>query len=181
MAGSANLSDNPAFAPWPEARGGAPPFDRIETGHLQPALEAAMAEKRADVAAIVQNPEPPTFANTLEALEASGAALNRAGRLLGTYTSTMNDAAMRQVQTWAAPLQAALRDEIAHNRALFERIEAVHAARQTSGLDSEQQRLATVVRERFLRQGAALSAPDKARLAEINQSLAGLYTRFSQN
>jgi peptidyl-dipeptidase Dcp len=85
------------------------------------------------------------------------------------------------VQTWAAPKLAGLRDEITQNGALFERIRAVYEAREESGLAAEAQRLAFVVHDRFVRQGAALSEADKARLAEINQLLAALYTRFSQN
>ena len=174
-------ADNPVLAPWTGPHGGAPPFDAVRTEHFPPALEAAIAEKRADVAAIAANPEPPTFANTLEALEASGPLLTRATRLLNVYTSTMNDAAMRQVQSDFAPKLAALRDEITQNGALFERIEAVYAAGERSGLTPEQQRLAFVIHDRFVRQGAALDVDAKARLAEINQSLATLQTRFSQN
>lgn len=187
MPTSPDPADNPVFAPWPifapwtGPDGAAPPFDRIETAHFVPALEAAMAQKRADAAAIADNPEPPNFANTLEALEASGPALSRAGRLLSIYTSTMNTPQMREVQTWASPKLAALGDEIIQNGALFARIEAVHEARETAGLSPEQQRLATVIYERFVRRGAALAADDKAKLAEINQKLAALYTRFSQN
>ena len=176
---STDPADNPVLAPWEGPHGGAPRFDRIETAQFIPALEAAMAQKRADVAAVAANPEPPSFANTLEALEASGPLLNRAGRLLNIYASTMNTAQMREVETWASPRMAALRDEITHNAALFERIKAVHAARE--GLAPEQRRLAVVVYDRFVRQGAALSSDDKARLAEINQQLATRYTRFSQN
>ncbi|HUZ14084.1 MAG TPA: M3 family metallopeptidase [Caulobacteraceae bacterium] len=174
-------TDNPVLAPWTGPHGAAPPFDLIRAEHFAPALEAAMAQKRAEVAAIAADPRPPSFANTLEALEASGPALTRATRLLGIYTSTMNDAAMRQVQADAAPKLAALRDEITQNGALFARIRAVHEAREGSGLTPEQQRLAQVVCDRFVRQGAALADGAKARLAQINQALASLQTRFSQN
>jgi peptidyl-dipeptidase Dcp len=178
---SDTLADNPVLAQWTGPRGGAPAFDKVEVAHFIPALEAAMAEKRAEIAAIADNAEPPTFANTLEALEASGPRLTRAGRILNVYASTMNTPQMREVETWSAPKMAALRDEIIHNPALFARIAAVYAARETSGLTGEQQRLAEVVYERYVRQGAALAPQDKARLAEINQKLAALYTKFSQN
>ncbi len=176
-----SASDNPVLAAWEGPHGGAPAFDRLAVDQFIPALEAGMAEKRADVAAIADNPEPPTFANTLAALEASGARLTRATRLYGVYTSTMNTPAMREVETWASPKLAALRDEITQNGKLFARIKAVYDARETSGLTAEQQRLAFVVYDRFVRQGAALPAADKASLAAVNQQLAGLYTRFSQN
>ena len=174
-------SENPVLAPWLGPRGGVPPFDRIETQQFIAALEAAMAEKRAEVGEIAANPAPPTFANTLEALEASGPALTRATRLLSVYASTMNDAQMREVETWSSPKLAALRDEITQNAALFARIKAVYQARETSDFTPEQQRLAYVIYDRFVRQGAALSDADKAKLAEINQELAALYTRFGQN
>jgi len=174
-------SDNPVLAPWGGPRGGVPPFDQIKTDQFIPALAAAMDEKRAEVAEIAANPAPPAFENTLAALEASGPALTRATRLLGVYAATMNDAQMREVETWSSPKLAALRDEITQNSALFARIKAVYEARETSGLSAEQQRLAFVVYDRFVRQGAALSASDKGALAEINQKLAALYTRFGQN
>jgi peptidyl-dipeptidase Dcp len=178
---SAAPTDNPVLAEWTGAHGAAPAFDKITTAHFIPALEAAIAEKRAEVAAIADNPAPPTFANTLEALEASGPSLTRAGRLLNIFTSTMNTPQMREVQTWASPKLAALRDEITQNSKLFARIKAVYEARETSGLSTEQQRLAYVTYDRFVRQGAALSGDDKTSLAAVNQKLAGLYTRFSQN
>ena len=175
----ADTAENAVLAPWGGPHGGAPRFDLIETGDFIPALETGMAEKRAEVAAIVANPEPATFANTLEALEASGPRLTRATRLLGVYASTMNTPQMREVETWSSPRLAALRDEITHNGPLFARIGAVYAARE--GLAPEQRRLAEVIYDRYVRQGAALSAADKARLAQINQELATRYTRFSQN
>jgi len=176
-----SLADNPVYAEWTGPHGAAPAFNRVKTEHFIPALEAAIAEKRAEIAAIADNPAPPSFANTLEALEGSGPALTRVGRLLNIYTSTMNTPQMREVQTWASPKLAALRDEITQNGALFARIKQVYEARETSGLTAEQQRLAFVTYDRFMRQGAALSAADKAALAAVNQTLAGLYTRFSQN
>src|SRR5580698_1804647 len=181
MPNSADLADNPVLSPWDGPRGGVPPFERIETAHFIPALEAAMAEKRAEVAAIAGNAAPPTFANTLEALEASGAPLTRATRLLSVHASTLNTPAMREVETWSSTRLAALRDEIIQNGALFARIKAVYDTRATSGLNPEQQRLAVVTYDRFVRQGAALSPAEKSELAAVNQKLAALYTRFSQN
>ncbi|MFI4935699.1 MAG: M3 family metallopeptidase [Caulobacterales bacterium] len=181
MPQSTEIADNPVLAPWGGPHGGAPAFDRIQTAHFRPALESAIEEKRAEVAAIAADPAAPTFANTLEALEATGARHRRASALLGIYTSTLNTPEMRAVQRWASPALAALRDEITLNGALFDRITAVYEARETADLTEEQQRLAYVIYDRFRRQGAALSAPDKERLAQINQELAVRQTRFSQN
>ena len=178
---SSTLADNPVLAPWDGPHGGGPAFDRVRVEHFEPALDEAMVRYRAEIAAIAANPEPPTFANTLEALERSGRDYRQATSLMGTFTSTMNTPAMQAVQRAAAPRLAAFRDEIMHNRPLFERIRAVYEAREISDLNPEQQRLADVVMRRFTRQGAALGDAEKHRLAEINQRLASLYTAFSQN
>ncbi len=174
------VADNPVLATWagPYA---APPFDRIKVEHFLPALDEAMAGYRAELAAIAANPEPPSFANTLEAMERSGRGFRQATAMMGVFISTMNSPAMQAVQREAAPKLAAFRDEIFHNRALFDRILAVYEAREAAGLTPEQQRLAFVIHQRFQRQGAALPEADKRRLAEINQRLASLYTAFSQN
>ena len=172
---------NPVLALWPDAHGGAPVFEGVGPEHFPAAMDEAMARYRAEVAAIAQNPEPPTFANTLEALERIGHDFERAGTLLSIFVSTLNDAAMQAVQRDLAPKLSAFSDEIVHDPALFARIQVVYAARETSGLEPEQQRLAYVIHDRFARQGAGLAPADKARLAEINQRLAALYTGFSQN
>ena len=174
-------AENPVLAAWTGPHGGGPVFDKIQVEHFAPALDDAIARYRAEIAAIANNPEAPTFANTLEALERSGRDFRQATSLMSIFTSTLNTPAMQAVQRAAAPRLAAFRDEIMHNRALFDRIGAVFETRETAGLNAEQQRLADVVMRRFTRQGAALAPAEKNRLAEINQRLASLYTAFSQN
>ena len=174
-------AENPVLAAWTGPHGGGPAFDKIRVEHFVPALDEARARYRAEIAAIVNNPEAPTFANTLEALERSGRDFRQATSLMSIFTSAMNAPDMQAVQRAAASRLAAFRDEIMHNRALFDRISAVFETRETSGLNAEQQRLADVVMRRFTRQGAALAPAEKHRLAEINQRLASLYTAFSQN
>ena len=173
--------NNPVLAPWDGSRGGSPAFEGVRPEDFGPALDEAMARYRAELDAIAGDPAPPTFANTLEALEEAGRDYDRATALLSIFTSTLNDAGMQKAEREAAPKLAAFADAIVHNAALFDRIQAVYAARETSGLGPEQQRLAYVVRERFVRQGAALTEAEKQRLAEINQRLASLYTDFGQN
>ncbi|MFI4976430.1 MAG: M3 family metallopeptidase [Caulobacterales bacterium] len=176
-----DIAENPLLAPWTGPYGGTPPFGQVRAEHFAPALDEAMARYRAEIAAIASDPAPPSFANTLEALERAGRDYRQATSLMGVFTSTLNDAAMQKVQREAAPKLAAFRDEIFHNRALWGRILAVFEARESSGLNAEQQRLAYVVHQRYARQGAALPDADKRRLAQINQRLASLYTAFSQN
>src|SRR5205823_643888 len=137
----------------------------------QPALLAAMDEHRAELAAIAADPAAPTFANTLNAMERSGKALERVGALYGVWASTRNDKAMQAVQQEMAPVFAAFYDEMVQNSALFARIKAVYEARELSGLDAEQQRLAWVIYRQFARRGAALDAEQKARLGAVNQRL----------
>jgi len=177
----AATSANPVLAPWSGPHGGVPVFADVTPSDFPPALDEAMARHRAEVRAIADNSEPATFANTLEALERAGQDFDRAATLLGIYTSTLNDAAMQQVQREVMPKLAAFGDEIVHDPVLFARIQAVFEARETSGLTAEQQRLVFVVHDNFARQGAALTPERKERLAQINQDLAHLYTAFSQN
>ncbi|HEX8362063.1 MAG TPA: M3 family metallopeptidase [Longimicrobium sp.] len=172
---------NPLLASWTGPYGGIPPFERVRVEHFQPALEAAMAENLAEVERIANNPAPPTFENTLAALERAGGAMDRVSALYGIWSSNLNTPEFQKVESEMAPRLAAFSDRITQNEALFRRIQAVYDARERSGLTPEQQRLAWYYHNRFVRAGARLQAPAKARLSEINQQLAGHFTRFSQN
>ena len=169
------------LAPWAGPHLGAPAFDRVRVADFEPALMAGMAEQRAEIAAIADDPEPATFANTIAALENSGRALARAGAIYGVWASTLNDKAMQAVEQAMSPIFSAFDDEVIQNAALFRRIEAVFRGLDASGPTDEQRRLTTVVHRRFARRGAALGGGYKARMAEINQRLATLTTTFSQN
>jgi peptidyl-dipeptidase Dcp len=171
----------PMLAPWTGPHHGAPAFDRIAVADFKPALMAAMAENRVEIAAIAANAAPPSFANTIAAMEKSGRTLSRVGAMFGVWTSTLNDKPMQAVEQEMAPVLAAFQDEVVQNAALFARVKAVHDGIASSGLNPEQRRLTEVVYRQFARQGAALSPPDKTRLAAINQRLATLSTTFSQN
>jgi peptidyl-dipeptidase Dcp len=180
-AAAAQAPANPLLADWTGPYGGIPPFDQVRVEHFRPALEAAMAENLAEVERIANNPAPPTFENTLAALERSGDAYERVSTLYGIWSSNLNTPEFQKVESEMAPRLAAFADRITQNEALFRRIQAVYDARERSGLTPEQQRLAWYYHNRFVRAGARLDAPAKARLSEINQQLAGHFTRFSQN
>jgi peptidyl-dipeptidase Dcp len=171
----------PLLAPYGGAYGGVPAFDKIKPADFKPSILKAMDAQRKEIAAITASKAAPTFDNTIAALEDSGRALTRATTLFGVYTSVMSDKEMQAVEKELAPILAAYADEIVQNEALFARVKAVYGARTTSKLTPEQQRLADVVYRNFARHGAALGAKEKARLKEINQKLAELYTTFSQN
>jgi peptidyl-dipeptidase Dcp len=171
----------PLLAPWGGPHGGVPAFDKVKVADFKPALEAAMAENLAEVAAIANNPKPATFDNTIVALERSGGTLDRVQAEYGVWKTTLNDKAFGAVETEMAPKMAAFSDQISQNAALFRRLEAVYKDPATKKLTPEQQRLVEVRYKAFVRAGAKLDAPAKARLSAINQQLAGLFTRFSQN
>jgi len=177
-----HTQQNPLLEPWTGAHGGAPPFDRIRPDHFLPALDAAISMYRHDLAAIASSKEPPSFANTLEALERAGETYRRVSALFGIYTSVMNDPAMQEVQMEGALKQAAFQDSLVQDRRLFDRVRDVFESRFDAGLSVEQIRLAGYhYKDLFLRNGAALDDEDKRELAEIHQALARLATRFAQN
>ena len=172
---------NPLLAPWTGGHGGVPPFDQVKVEQFKPALEAGMEEQRGEIAKIASNPAPPTFENTLAPLEDSGRTYTRVETLYGIWKSTMKGPEFQAVEREMEPRLAAFADEIVQNGPLFQRIEAVYAARETSGLTPEQQRLAWLYHTNFVRAGARLDPAGKQRVAEINQRLASLFARFSQN
>ncbi|HUP47627.1 MAG TPA: M3 family metallopeptidase, partial [Thermoanaerobaculia bacterium] len=177
----AAASTNPLLVPWSGPYGGVPPFDRIEVAHFRPTLEAGMAESLAEIERIGANPAPPTFENTIAALERSGRTLGRVQTVYGIWSSAMSSPDFQAVQREMAPRLAAFYDEIYQNAPLFRRIEAVYNSPEKARLTPEEQRLTWWYHSNFVRAGARLDADAKARLSEINQQLAGLFTRFSQN
>lgn len=176
-----NPENNPLLANWEGPYGGVPPFDRVQISLFKPALEAAMAEQLAETEKIANNPAPPDFENTIAALERTGGTLDRVGTLYGVWSATMNSPEFQSVQREMAPRLAAFTDQITQNEPLFKRIEAVYNSPAKSKLTPEQQRVTWLYYTNYVRAGARLDATAKKRLSEINQQLAGLYTKFSQN
>ncbi len=169
------------LAPWPGPYGGVPPWDAVTVPALGAAIEAAMADYLAEVAAIAADPAPPTFENTLVALDQAGAAYRRVLTLYAVHASNLSTPEFQSLERETAPKLAALSDRIVQDEALFRRIEAVHGSIGTAGLDAEQRRLVERRYRDFVRAGAALDAEGKREVAAINQQLAGLFTRFNQN
>src|SRR5262245_60318134 len=172
---------NPLLAPWTGPHGGAPPFDRVKVEDFKPALEAGMAEQLGEIEAIANDPAPATFQNTIAALERTGRKLDRVTSVYAIYSGTMSTPDFQAVETEMAPKLAAFGDQITQNEKLFRRMAAVYDARETSGLTPEQKRLVWLDYTNFVRAGAKLDAASKKRVAEINQRLASLYTKFSQD
>jgi len=180
---------------------GLPPFDRIRPEHISPALERGMAEQIAEIAAIAENPAPPDFANTILALEASGALLERVSNVFYNLNASLGTEELQEIERDVAPKLAAHSSRIALDAGLFARIDAVHAAftnidavhaafsntdavhaaRQGLGLAPDALRLLERKHLGFVRNGARLGPDEKRRMAEISERLATLHTQFGQN
>ena len=171
---------NPLLADW-KTPFGVPPFSEIKEEHFLPAMQAAMARQQEEVAAIAANAEPPTFANTIEALEQSGQLLDQASSVFSFLTGADTNDKLQALAKELAPLQSAHRDAILLNHAVFERIKAVWNSRSTLTLSPEQQMLLEKTYKRFVRGGALLDAADKDRLRSINSELASLSVKFGDN
>lgn len=158
----------------------APQFDQIDVQHYRPAFDEGVRQKRAEIEAIVHNPQDPDFANTLLALEQSGALLTRVTSVFFAMTSAhTNDELQRLDEAFSAEL-AGLANDIYLDGALFARVEAVWQRRHTLGLDSESLRLVEVIYQRFVLAGARLNEADKARLKALNTESATLTSQFNQ-
>lgn len=176
-----NTIENPLVAEWSGPFGGVPAFDKVKVADFKPALEEAMAEQLAEIDKIANNSEPPNFENTIAAMERAGAKMERVSTIYFIWSGNMKDAAFAAVEREMAPKFAALGDKITQNENLFKRIEAVYNSPEKQKLTSEQQRLVWVRYTNFVRAGARLNAEQKARLSQINQQLASLFTKFGQN
>jgi peptidyl-dipeptidase Dcp len=171
---------NPFFENWTTPFG-LPPFDRISPEHFPPAFDRGMKEEAAESAAIAQSPEPPSFANTIAALERSGRLLARVGRVFHNLNASATNPALDRIARDYAPKLAAHQTRIALDPSLFERIAAMHAQRESLGLETDQMRLLERQYLRFVRAGSQLGPEQKTRMAEIQTRMASLHTLFGQN
>ena len=171
---------NPLLETW-ETPFGLPPFDRIADDDFAPAMEAALAEGRAGVRAIAENPEPPTFANTIEALELADAMLDRVAGVFYNLSGSDSNPAREALQREFAPKLSAYSSEITNNAALFARIDDLWQRRDSLGLSDEQMRVLYLTHRGFTRAGAALEGAARDRLTEVKSRLAVLGTEFTQN
>ena len=173
--------DNALLAEWTGPYGGVPAFDKMQLADLKPAVEKGMAIGLQEIDAIANNPEPPTFANTIVAMEAAGRDLDRAETYWGIWQGNLSTPEFREIDTELAPKLSEYSSKITQNEALFARIKAVYESDEMKTLRPDQQRLVWLVYESFARRGATLDAAGKQRYAAINQRLAELYTLFSNN
>src|SRR4051812_32428465 len=169
---------NVLLAPWQGPQGGVPPFGKFKVQDIKAAVEEGMAQELKEVDEIAANPEPPTFENTIVAMEKAGQPFTRATSVYNVYTSTMNDDEMQKIQSDLSPRLAALQDKIVQNPKLFARIAAVYEKRASTNLNPEQQRLLWLDYSGFVRQGAKLDDAAKKRLPGAHHGLAAPTTQL---
>lgn len=174
------MADNP-FAQPSTLAFQLPPFDRIRDADYLPAFEAGMRAQLAEVAAIAHNPQPPTFENTIVALERSGQLLTRVDNAFARLNACNTNPQMQRIDTEMAPRLTAQEDAIHLNPALWARVDALYQKRATLNLDPESLQLLTRYHTVFVRAGARLSAAEKSRLKALNAEISSLTTRFKQN
>ncbi|HEY8066998.1 MAG TPA: M3 family metallopeptidase [Methylosinus sp.] len=160
---------------------GLPPFGAVKPDHYRPAFEAGMAENLAETARIAADPSPPDFENTIAALERSGRLLARIGGVFWNLAATDSTPELQEIERDISGALARHENEILLNAALFSRVDALHARRDTLTLTPEQARVLELTHKRFLRAGAKLDEDAKRRMAEISERLAKLTTSFAQN
>jgi peptidyl-dipeptidase Dcp len=171
---------NILLAEWTGPFAGVPPWDKVKPDLFPQAFQFAIDEQRRESLAIADNPEAPTFANTIEAGERVGERLDRVNTIFGVMTSNVTTPEYQALdREWSPKLQAAT-DEITLNPKVFQRIKTVYDARETSGLDAKQKRIVTRLYESFVRRGANLTAGQKTQLSAYNQQLASAFSEFNE-
>jgi len=174
------IPPNPLLGEW-AAPLELPPFTEIAPEHFRPAFDQALAEHRAEIAAIADDPALPSFANTIDAFEKAGRGLDRVASVFFNLTGAHTSDALQAIEREMAPALARHRSAIFLNTALFRRIDDLFARRDSLGLTPEQARVLDRYHIIFVRAGARLDPAAKERLAAITERLATLGTRFSQN
>ncbi|NVO26637.1 M3 family metallopeptidase [Donghicola sp. C2-DW-16] len=166
--------------PW-DGPFGLPRFDAISDSDFEPAFEAALAAHKAEIDAIAQNPEAPTFANTIQAIEGSGFALDRVLSVFYNLAGSDSNDKRQELQREFAPKLSAHYSDINANRPLFDRVETLWTQRDELGLDEQDARLLYLTRRGFVRSGAALDGDQADRMREVMSRLSSLGTQFTQN
>ncbi|MFM2229352.1 MAG: Dipeptidyl carboxypeptidase [Bacteroidota bacterium] len=172
---------NPLLNDWKGKYGGVPAFSEYKVSQFRSAVDVAIADKLREIDGIATLPTPPSFANTIEAMERSGKRLSHIKAIFDIYSSNLNTPEFEAVEAEITPKFSEVNNQMYQNKKLFDRIAAVYKSAEMKKLTKEQQRLVQVYYQNFVREGALADAKSKARIAEINTELAGLFTKFSQN
>ncbi|MBN1408876.1 MAG: M3 family metallopeptidase [Calditrichaceae bacterium] len=173
-------SDNPLLTDW-NTPFQTPPFNEIENEHFLPAIQEGIKAELAEVEAIANNPEAPTFENTIAALEKSGKLLYRVNRVFSCLNGANTNEGLQAISQETAPMLSKHNDDINLNPKLFGRIKTIYENKEKLNLNNEEQTLLENYYQSFVRSGADLNKEDKARLRKINEELSNLYVQFRKN
>ena len=173
--------NNPLLQEWTGPYGGLPDFDQIDIGDVQDAMVTAMDMSLSEIEMISNNPDEPTFENTIEEMERSGSALDRAFSYYGILRNNISTPEFREIDVALAPQFADYSAKITQNQRLFSRLQIIYRRSQETPLQDDQQRVIELMYKDFEMNGAALDSISKVRYANINRELSSLYTTFSNN
>ena len=171
---------NPFFEPFNTPHG-TMPFDRVAIEHYEPAIREGIARQNKEIDAIINNPEPATFQNTILALEESGKLLQQVENVFGNLLSAETNDAMQELAKELMPLLNEHANNISLNERLFARVKAVYKQRQNESLSAEQMKLLEDTYDGFIRSGVNLQGADKEKYRELSQKLSLLALQFSEN
>jgi len=173
-------NDNPFFREW-NTPFGVPPFEEIKLEHFMPAYQAGIAEETAEIWAIIRNPAPPTFENTIVAMDRAGALLRRTMPVFNGISSVNSNTEVRELSRQFSSMTSQHRDNISMNPLLFQRVKAVYDQKDRLNLNGEQRRLLHNIYRSFVNNGANLSVEQQEQLRKINTGIATTRVEFAQN
>ncbi|MEG0559987.1 MAG: M3 family metallopeptidase [Muribaculaceae bacterium] len=160
---------------------GIPPFDKIKYEHYMPAIKEGIVQHKKEISAIINNPDTPSFDNTILAMDTSGVLLGKVSLVFGALSESMNSPEMEKIAEVAYPMLSAHADEISMNDTLFQRVKKLYETKDSMGLNNAQVRLLEKTYKGFVRNGALLSPELKDSLKQINQQLSTLNLKYSSN
>ena len=175
-----SLANNPLLEEW-NTPYQTPPFSKIELKHYEPAFDYAIEQNRADIDAIINNPEVPTFENTIVAMEQAGELLGRVSGLFFVLNNCCTNAEMQQIALNVTPKLTALSNDVSLNPELFARVKAVYDERESLNLDVEDRQLLEETYKGFARSGALLEGEDQELYRQYTTELSNLTLKFGQN
>ncbi|MBS0386167.1 MAG: M3 family metallopeptidase [Proteobacteria bacterium] len=177
---TAQANQNVLLAPWSGPYGGVPPFDHADPAAMPAALQLGVDLQAAEINVIAANPAPPTFDNTIGALENAGRHLDRVSSVFNVLTDNVSNAQIQQLEAEWSPRLTAAFNAITFNRALYHRIDDLYQRRASLGLSAEQLRLLERTHDRFVRVGAAATPEQQQRVGQINQELSAKFAEFGR-
>ena len=176
---TAVVPDNILVKKWTGPYDGVPPWDQVQPAQFGPAFQFGIDEMLREIDVIANNPEHPSFENTIEAMEKAGERLDYVQSIFGVYSSNLSTPEVQAINKEWSPKLSAAYDKINLNAKLFDRIAKLYEHREHVGLDAKQMRLLTRTYEGFVRRGAKLNDAQKAQLSDYNQQLAGAFSDFN--